>query len=61
MNNFLAILDLSTFYIEYKKVKLTAINFRGRSNVKYFMQAQVLRLLKITIKSTHFLPAKTFW
>ena len=61
MNNFLAILDLSTFYIEYKKVKLTAINFRGRSNVKYFMQAQVLRLLKITTKSTHFLPAKTFW
>ena len=70
MNNFLAILELCAFYIEYKKVKFTAINFRGRTNVKYFMQAQVLRfyrdtakvssfpLLKITTKSTHFLPAK---
>ena len=47
-----------------------AINFRGRANVKYFMQTQLLRfykdtakvsslpLLKITAKSTHFLPAK---
>ena len=47
-----------------------AINFRGRANVKYFMQTQLLRiykdttkvsslpLLKITTKSTHFLPAK---
>ena len=70
MNNFLAILELCAFYSKYKKVKFTAINFGGRTNVKYFMQAQVLRfckdtekvsslpLLKITIKSTHFLPAK---
>ena len=47
-----------------------AINFRGRANVKYFMQTQLLRfykdttkvsslpLLKITTKSTHFLLAK---
>ena len=53
-----------------KKVKFMAINFRGRANVKYFMQTQLLRiykdttkvsslpLLKITTKSTHFLPAK---
>ena len=70
MNNFLAILELCTFYIEYKKVKFTAISFRGRTNAKYFMQTQLLRfckdttkvsflpLLKITTKSTHFLPAK---
>ena len=70
MNNFLAILELCAFYIEYKKVKFTAIKFRGRNNVKKFMQTQVLRfcedtakvssllLLKITTKSTHFLPAK---
>ena len=44
--------------IEYKKVKITAINFCGRNNVKYFIQTQVLRLFKITTKSTHFLPAK---
>ena len=47
-----------------------AINFRGRANVKYFMQTQLLRfyknttkvaslpLLKITTNSTHFLLAK---
>ena len=47
-----------------------AINFGGRANIKYFIQAQVLRfykdtaevsslpLLNITTKSTHFLPAK---
>ena len=46
------------------------INFRGRNNAKYFMQTQLLRLckntakvsslplLKITAKSTHFLPGK---
>ena len=70
MNNFLAIREFGAFYIEYKKVKFTAINFRGRTNVKYFMQTQLLRfckdttkvfslpLLKITTKSTYFLPAK---
>ena len=70
MNTFLAILELCAFYIEYKKVKFTAINFRGRTNVKHFMQTQFLRfckdtakvssllLLKITTKSTHFLHAK---
>ena len=35
MNNFLVILELPAFYIEYKKVKFTAINFRVRTNVKY--------------------------
>ena len=70
MNSFLGIQELCVFYIEYKNVKFRAINFRGRTNVKYFMQTQVLRfckdtakvsslpLLKITTKSTHFLPAK---
>ena len=58
MNNFLAIMELCAIYIEYKKLKFTAINFRGRSNIKYFMQTQVLQLLKRTTKSTHFLPAK---
>ena len=45
MNDFLAILELCAFYIEYKKVKITAINFRGRNDVKYFMQIQALPLL----------------
>ena len=70
MNNFLAILELCAFYIEYKKVKFTAINFCGRTNVKYFMQTQAMRvckdtakvsslpLLKLTTRSTHSLPAK---
>ena len=70
MNNFLAILELCAFYIEYKKLKFMAINFCGRTNVKYFMQTQVMRvckdtakvsslpLLKLTTRSTHFLPAK---
>ena len=38
MNNFLAILELFAFYIEPKKVKFKAINFRDETNVKYFMQ-----------------------
>ena len=38
MNNFLAILELCAFYIENKKLKFTAIDFRGRTNLKYFMQ-----------------------
>ena len=70
MNIFLAILEFCAFYIEYKKVKFTAMNFRGRTNVKYFMQTQVLGfcknslkvsslpLLNIITKSTHFLSAK---
>ena len=70
MNNFLALLELCTFYIQFKKVKFTAINFRGQTNVKHFRQTQLLRfsedtakvsslpLLRITTKSTHFLPAK---
>ena len=69
-NNFLAILELRVFYIEYKKIKFTAINFGGRTNVKYFLQTQLLRfckdtakvsslpMLKITTTSTHFLPLK---
>ena len=36
--------------IEYKKVKFMAINFRGRINVKYFMQTQLLRFYKDTTK-----------
>ena len=35
MNNFLEILELRTFYIEYKNVKLKAINFSGQTNVKH--------------------------
>ena len=70
MNNFLAILELCAFYTEYKKVKFAAINFCGRTNLKYFAQTQVLRfckdtakvssflLLKVTTKSTCFFPAK---
>ena len=70
MNIFIAILEFCAFYIEYKNAKFTGINFRGQTNVKYFMQTQLLRfcknpakvsflsLLKITTKSTHFLPVK---
>ena len=65
------------FTSSIKKKKFTAINFRGQTNVKYFMKIQALKfckdtlkvpflpLLKITTKSTHFLPAKkkvsTLW
>ena len=69
MNNFLAILEFCAFCMEYKNAKFTGINFCGRTNVEYSMQIQHLRfyndtakvflsLLKITTKSTHFLPAK---
>ena len=70
MNNFLAILEFCAFYIEYKNAQFTAINFRVRTSIKYLMQIQLLRtckgtvkvsslpLLKVTTKSTHFLPAK---
>ena len=70
MNNFLTILEFCSFYIEYKNAKFTGINFRGQTNVKYFMQTQLLRfckntakvsslpLLKITTKSIHFLSTK---
>ena len=54
MNNFSAILELYAFYIEYKKVKFTAIDFRGQTNVKYFMQTQVLRFSKDTTKVSPF-------
>ena len=68
MNKFLAILEFYVFYIDYKNAKFTRIN--GRTNVKYFMQTYLLwfykdtakvsslPLLKITIKSTHYLPVK---
>ena len=36
MNSFIAILEFCAFYIEYKKVKFTAINLRGRTNVYIF-------------------------
>ena len=63
MNNVLELLELFAFYIEFKKVKFTTINFRGRTNAKHFMQTQLLSfcedtakmfsllLLKITTKS----------
>ena len=69
MNNIFAILELCAFYMEYKNAKLTEISFRGRNNVKYFMQTQLLRfckdtakvssifLIKTATKSTDFLPA----
>ena len=50
MNNFLVILELCAFYIEYKKVKVTAINFRCRTSVKYFMQKHLLQFCKDTAK-----------
>ena len=69
MNNFSAILGFFAFYIKLKNAEFTGINFRGRTNIKYFMQTELLRLckdtakasslllLKITTKSTQFLPA----
>ena len=39
MNNFLVILKLCAFYIKYKKVKFTPINFRGQTNIKYVNRA----------------------
>ena len=41
---FLVVLELC--YIEYKKVKFMAINFRGRTSVKYFMQSQLFWFCK---------------
>ena len=70
MNNFSAILGFFAFYIKLKNAEFTGINFRGRTNIKYFMQTELLRLckdtakvstlflLKITTKSTYFPPAK---
>ena len=70
MNDFLTILELCTFYIDYKNVKFKAINFSGRTSVKYFRQAKLLQfckdtakvsspsLLKKTAKPTHSLPCK---
>ena len=42
MCKFLAILELCTFYIEYKNLKFKAIDFCAQTNVKYFMQTQLL-------------------
>ena len=36
MNNILAILELRTFYIDYKNVTFKAINFSDQTNVKSF-------------------------
>ena len=47
MNNFLAILELCAFYIDYKKVKLTAINFRGRINVNILCKHSLCDFVKI--------------
>ena len=43
-------LELRTFYIENKKLKFTAMNFRGQTNVKYFMQTPLLQFCKDTAK-----------
>ena len=70
INNFLAILEICAFYIKYKKVKFMATNFFHLTNIKYFMETQLLRFCKVTTKvsslllwktttkSTYFLPAK---
>ena len=50
INNILAILELCTFYIEYKNVKFGAINFSDQTKIKNFMQAQLLRFCKDTAK-----------
>ena len=41
MNDYLAISELCTFYIEYENVKFTAINNSGQAIIKYFMQTQL--------------------
>ena len=46
MKNSLSLLELCAFYIEYKKVKVMVISFRGRTKGKYFMQTQLLRFCK---------------
>ena len=50
INNFLAILELCTFYIEYKNIKFGAINFSDQTKINNFMQAQLLRFCKDTAK-----------
>ena len=54
MNNFLAILEFCAFLFEYKNAKFTGINFCGRTNVKYFMQTQLLRFYNDTAKFLSF-------
>ena len=68
MTNFLVILELCAFYIEYIKVKFTAIHFAfepmSKSQISntgfaiFLAKVSSLPLLKITTKSMHFLPAK---
>ena len=48
--NFLAILELYAFYIEYNKLKFTEINFGGQTSVIYFTQVQRLQFCKDTAK-----------
>ena len=48
MNKCLAILEYYAFYISYKNAKFTRIN--GRTNLKYFMQTQLLLFYKDTAK-----------
>ena len=55
LSNFLAILELCAFYVEHEKVKFLATKFRGSTNVKCFMQTQLLRFCKDTAKDS-FLP-----
>ena len=46
MNDFLTMLELCTFYIDYKNVKFKVINFSGRTCVKYFRQTKLLQFCK---------------
>ena len=58
VNDFLATLESCAFYIEYKKVKFAAINFRGQTNVKYFMQTQLPQFCKDTAEVSFLLLLK---
>ena len=50
LNKFLAIPEFKAFDIEYKNTKFTRINFHCRTNVRCFMQTQLLRFCKDTAK-----------
>ena len=45
MNIFVA-MELCAFYIEYKNIKFTPINFRGRTNVKLVYASTAFVILK---------------
>ena len=69
MNNFLAVLELGTFYVDYNKnVKFKTINFSGQTNilcrrsfcdiVKIPQKFLLLPMLEITTIPIYFLPTK---